>query len=186
MITFCIIYLLFCNECITFVLHFKINFMETKFLLPNAFKRIGWMLVILMFVPGLIFMFDTLEFKFLDFRVFAIYDSMFPGPGVVFGMTRNNISDEIVGILFLLGAVFVAFSREKQEDEFIARIRLDSLVWAVYVNYAILLFCFLFFYGFGFMTVMILNMFSVLIFFIARFYFILFKTKNFNQNEEQA
>ena len=63
----------------------------------------------------------------------------------------------------------VAFSKEKQEDELIAKIRLDSLVWATYVNYAVLMFSMLFIYGMSFLWVMIFNMFTILLFFIFRF-----------------
>ena len=72
-------------------------------------------------------------------------------------------------------AMFVGFSKEKREDEFIAKLRLSSLLWAVWVNYVLLLFAFLFVYGTSFLTVMIYNMFTVLIIFIVRFNYILYK-----------
>ena len=38
----------------------------------------------------------------------------------------------------LVGLIIVAFSKEKIEDEQISQLRLDSLQWAVYLNYIIL------------------------------------------------
>lgn len=160
--------------------------MKTKLLLPHSFKMVGWIMLVLMVVPGLMIVFGNFELSFLDMDVFTIYDSGFPGINTYFAMTDNNITNEVVGILFLLGAVFVAFSKEKMEDEFIAKIRLDSLLWAVYLNYAILLLCFLFFFGFGFMAVMILNMYSVLLFFIIRYQIVLFRYRRIDSHEEQA
>lgn len=160
--------------------------MKTKLLLPHSFKMVGWIMLVLMVVPGLMIVFGNFELSFLDMDVFTIYDSGFPGMNTYFAMTDNNITNEVVGILFLLGAVFVAFSKEKMEDEFIAKIRLDSLLWAVYLNYAILLLCFLFFFGFGFMAVMILNMYSVLLFFIIRYQIVLFRYRRIDSHEEQA
>ena len=84
-------------------------------------------------------------------------------------MVSNNILNEILGILVIVSSLFVAFSKEKSEDEYISKIRLESLVWAVYFNYGILLFSFLFIYNFSFFWVMLFNMFTVLVFFIIRF-----------------
>src|SRR6266436_8925278 len=43
-------------------------------------------------------------------------------------------------LMVLVGLFLVAFSKEKIEDEQIVQLRLDSLRWAIYLNYAILLF----------------------------------------------
>ena len=153
--------------------------MKTKFLFPNRFKRIGWILMVPTAILGVAIIFFDYRFGFLDVDVFVIYsggDSFSTGSRIL-EFVKNNVTDEICGILFIIGALFVAFSKEKQEDEFIAKTRLESLVWATYMNYAILILCFLFIYGTGFLNVMILNMFSILIFFIIRFNYILYKTK---------
>jgi hypothetical protein len=100
------------------------------------------------------------------------------GQNKLAGTVNNNILNEIVGVLIILSSIFVAFSKEKEEDEYISKIRLESLVWAVYVNYGILLISLLFIYDFSFLYVMIFNMFTVIIFFIIRFYWQLNKLKN--------
>jgi len=118
-------------------------------------------------------------------KVFTIYS----GSGVfqdsvLFGMIKANLTGTLVGVLFLIGAIFVAFSKEKSEDEFIAKVRLESLLWATYINYGVLIFCFLFFYEFEFLYVMIFNMFTILIFFIIRFYYILYRAKKSLSHEK--
>ena len=55
------------------------------------------------------------------------------------------------------------------EDEFIMKLRLESLVWAVYVNYAILILTILFVYELHFFSILVFNMFTLLIFFAIRF-----------------
>ena len=158
--------------------------MKTRFLFPNQFKRIGWILVVPTFIVGILIIFFDFQFKFMDSPVFTIYSSGFSGHSTVFGLFDGNYANTIVGLLFIVGALFVAFSKEKQEDEFIMRIRLDSLVWATYVNYAILAFCFLFFFNTEFLTIMIINMFTLLIFFIIRFHYILYKTRKMLSHEK--
>lgn len=160
--------------------------MKTKFLFPNRFKRIGWMLLVPTTILGILVIFNDFELKFLDLNVFAIYSGggFFSGSPDIMEIFKDNLTNEISGILFIIGAIFVAFSKEKHEDEFIGKTRLESLVWATYINYAILIFCFLFIYGEGFLKVMILNMFSILIFFIIRFNYILYKTSKSLSHEK--
>lgn len=161
--------------------------MKTKFLFPNRFKRIGWILLVPTAILGVLIIFFDFNFKFLDLKVLAIYSTgnIISGGGRhLIEFVKNNVTDEICGILFIIGAILVAFSKEKEEDEFIAKIRLESLVWATYINYAILILCFLFVYDTGFLNVMILNMFSILIFFIIRFNYILFKTNKSLDHEK--
>jgi small-conductance mechanosensitive channel len=130
------------------------------------------------------YLFFNYELNFLDLQVFAIYSDELFSDTIRFGFLGNNITDEISGIIFIIGAIFAAFSKEKHEDEFIAKTRLESLVWATYVNYIILIFCFLFFYNTSFLFVLIINMFTILIFFNIRFNFILYMSKKSLSHEK--
>ena len=158
--------------------------MKTKFLFPNRYKRVGWILIIPSAILGILYLFFNFEFNFLNINVFVIYSDELFGDTIWFGFDRNNITSAISMIFFVIGAILVAFSKEKQEDEFIAQTRLESLVWAAYTNYIILIFCILFFYGEGFFYVMIFNMFTILIFFIIRFYYILYITNKSLSHEK--
>jgi len=158
--------------------------MKTKLLFPNKFKKIGWIILVPSAILGALIIFFDFELNFLEVKVFAIITDNWTGPDNLFTLIKNNITDEIAGVLFITGAILVAFSEEKSEDEFIAKIRLESLVWATYVSYFILIICILFVYGFGFFTVMIFNMFTILIFFIIRFYFMLYKSNKSLSHEK--
>jgi hypothetical protein len=158
--------------------------MKTKLLLPNKFKTPGWIMLIPTTLFGLYIIFSDFEFDFLNARVFAFFSDEILGDSVTMGFIHTNLTYTITGIIFIISAFFVAFSREKTEDEFIARIRLESLLWATYINYGILLFCFLFFYDFGFFYVMIFNMFTVLVIFIIRFQYLLHRAKKSLSHEK--
>jgi len=158
--------------------------MKTKMLLPNKFKKPGWIMLIPTTLFGLYIIFSDFEFDFLNARVFAFFSDEIIGDSVTMGFIHTNLTYTITGIIFIISAFFVAFSREKTEDEFIARIRLESLLWATYINYGILLFCFLFFYDFGFFYVMIINMFTILVIFIIRFQYLLHRAKKSLSHEK--
>jgi hypothetical protein len=161
--------------------------MKTNLLLPNKFKKPGWIILIPSALLGLFMIIFDYEFDFLDARVFTIYyNPLLSGDDVLFGFIQENLTNTIAGILFIIGALLVAFSREKTEDEFIAKTRLESLLWATYINYGVLLFCFIFFYEFEFLYVMIFNMFTILVIFIIRFYYMLHRAKKMLSHEEQS
>ncbi len=155
--------------------------MKTNYLFPNQFKKIGWIIMIPSAILGFFVLFFDFEITLLDLKAFTIYSegmSFFSGnPTTFFGLISNNLTNEITGILFLIGAIFTAFSKEEFEDEFIVNLRLESLLWATYINYAILVLCILFFYDLSFLYVLILNMFTTLIFFIVRFNYKLYLAK---------
>jgi hypothetical protein len=73
----------------------------------------------------------------------------------------------------LVGLFFVAFAKEKIEDEQIWKIRLDSLKWAICLNYLILIFTLVFTNDVH--HILLLNMWVPLIFFIVRFRWVIFR-----------
>ena len=160
--------------------------METRFLLPSKFKWIGWIILVPSSIFGLFVIFEEFKFSFLEFKVFTISSGGFAPWEVTkaFNFEKENLTATIVGILFLVGALMVTLAREKNEDEFISKKRLESLLWATIINYLILLFCFMFFYEFGFVYVMIFNMFTILILFIIRFNYVLYKSSKSLRNEK--
>jgi small-conductance mechanosensitive channel len=161
--------------------------MKTNFLFPNRFRLIGWILWIPAIVLGYLVLFHSFEFSFLDIKVLSLLpDSFFrstQGSSLLWNITSDNFTQEFAGILFIVSAVFVAFSKEKNEDEYIAKIRLESLLWATYATFAIQILCLLLFYNFTFLTSMIVNMFTILIVFIVRYNYIIYRSKF--QNDEK-
>lgn len=135
--------------------------MENRFLFPHRYRRIGWFIFLPSLVLGLACMYGEFRFDFLD---------------VDLGVQRNlfdsdtlNFTDEIASIGLIISLLFIAFSKEKLEDERIAQLRLESLQFAVYLNYAVLALQILIVHSFAFLDIMVYNMFSVLLLFIIRF-----------------
>ena len=159
--------------------------MKLNFLFPNKFKRIGWFTLIPSAIICLLTLIYEYEPSFLDFNVPAIFvDELFSVNRKTFRMVANNILNEILGVLIIISSLLVAFSKEKSEDEYISKIRFESLAWAVYFNYAILTLTLLFIYDLAFLWVMVFNMFTVLLFFIVRFNWQISKLKKSASYEE--
>ena len=158
--------------------------MKTKLLLPNGYKKMGWIILVPSLIMGIVLLATNFEALGLRATVFAIYGDEIFGDTVIFGLLKTYVMPTLVGVLFIIGALLVAFSKEKREDEYIASLRLSSFLWAVLVNYLLLMFCFLFIYGGGFFSVMLYNMFTMLIIFIARFNFLLYRNSKTISNEK--
>ncbi len=158
--------------------------MQSNYLFPNTYKTIGWILLIPALLGGLTITIVEYEPSILDLHWPAVFIDELFGQNKLFGITKNNMLNEIVGVLLIIGLMLVCFSKEKNEDEFISQIRLESLVWATYFNYGILLLAIMFVFDFSFLRVMIYSMFTIPLFFIVRFYWKLSKIKKSLGHEE--
>lgn len=150
--------------------------MSHKLLLPNRYKKPGWVILIPSFILGVCHLIFSFEPGWLNAKVLSIFPGPFSGEKKLFSILSVNLANTLIGVLFLIGALLVGFSKEKNEDEFIAKIRLSSLMWAVLVNYILLLLAFIFVYETAFLNIMMYNMFTVLLIFILRFNYLLYKT----------
>ncbi|WP_395044327.1 hypothetical protein [Flavobacterium sp.] len=160
--------------------------MKTHFLFPNKYKKIGWIL----FVPTIILIFyawifdSSLFEEIMNIKVFAIYKTNILGDPQVFTFINNHFFDETLTIIFIISVLLIGFSKLKNEDEMIAKIRYESLVWATYFNLFLLLFNTLFFYGLFYGNFIILNIFSQLLFFIIRFHYKIYQLNKSISHDE--
>lgn len=153
--------------------------MQTNYLLPHKYKILGWILFSLGLISGICLFLSGYESSILNIKVLSIYyEGIFDSESGFFKIVNNEVLDEIITIIIVTGGYILAFSKEKIEDEFIYKLRKDSLVWAMIFNYAILLFAVIFIYDMTFFHVLVLNMFTPLIFFIIRFNFLKLKLKS--------
>ncbi|MBM2814005.1 MAG: hypothetical protein HW421_767 [Ignavibacteria bacterium] len=157
--------------------------METRFLFPNKFKKIGLLSTVFsLLLFSVVLLFD--EELLLKFPVFTIWSLGNSGNSTLFGFVEHDLSGTVSGILIILSLTLTAFSREKNEDEYITKLRLESLIWSVYLNIIFLLFCLFFFYGWPFALILVFNLYSILFIFILRFNFVLYKSKRLKVNEK--
>ncbi len=149
----------------------------TGLLFPHRFKRLGLFLLIPGLVVGFYALMTSTEPNVFKWPVLSFFDEElinFNGEGFQWvAVIWDNVLLELCGLLIIVGGIFVGFSREPEEDEYIAKLRWESLVWATYVNYIVLALAILFIYKGTFLYVMIFNMFTVLLFFIIRFNWVL-------------
>ena len=157
--------------------------MQTHFLFPYRYKRIGAFIFLPAIILGLFTLIFNWEPDWLNGKLPGLFTSDIFSNKNTFGIVETNLLNEILGLLTIVGGILFGFSKEKEEDEFIRQIRTESLVWAIYVNYAILALAMLFCFNFAFLWVMIFNLFTPLLFFIIRFRWSLSKLKN-QSNEE--
>jgi hypothetical protein len=144
--------------------------MKSKFLLPNRYKLIGWIITIPSLVLGIMHRFFDFIFDFLTVNLNKSTEGLFDEKVL-------NFTDELAMTGLIVGLLFIAFSREREEDEYISRIRLESLQWAVLVNYVLLLAAIWFIHGLKFLDVMVYNMLTILILFNVRYHIILYRNR---------
>ena len=142
--------------------------MRTNYLFPFKTRYFG-IVLILLHIP-----------------IKLLWDHLYPG-----GYPHHDPVAESGGVLFspphlffigttlmvLVGLFLIAFSKEKIEDEQIVQLRLDSLRWAIYLNYAILLFGLVFTNSGESDHILLLNIWLPLLFFILRFQWVLYRLK---------
>lgn len=149
--------------------------MKSTLLLPNKFKKIGWFILIPATILGCIICTKEFSAEWLHLKTFVLATDAAFDHYKYFKITQVNFTNTLIGSAFIIGALLVSFSKEKNEDEYINEIRLSSLLWAVLVSYLLLLIAFLFVYGTPFLDVMVYNMFTILIIFITRFNYLMYK-----------
>ena len=127
-------------------------------LFPHSFQRIGWVVFAISAAIGAYILFTDNTDSYL----------------------LNNIA--IIGTC--IGAILATCSRENVEDEMTGQIRLNSLLIALYINYAILIVCSLVIYDLAFLDVMLYNMFTILLIFMVVFRWKIWRVKKATENEQ--
>jgi hypothetical protein len=158
--------------------------MNSRFLLSHKYKPLGWVLFLIGLIFGIFLLINDFDYFNWEVSVFPLIgESGLLSSNPSLEWSTNNVADEIVSVVLIIGGILVSFSKTKDEDEYISKIRMESLIWATYVNYGILILAIIFVFDMSFFTVLIVNMFTVLLFFIVRFHYMLYKSKRVIENE---
>ncbi len=126
--------------------------MKTRFLFPYWFRYLG-LACFLVHIPIMMF-----------FKKYHDMDNQEPGL-----FTGSHVFFIFTTLMVTIGLFLFAFSKEKIEDEQIMQLRRDSLQWAVYFNYVVLIATLIFTEHMEIGHIMMLNMWTLLLFFIFRF-----------------
>jgi len=151
--------------------------MEPRFLFPHRFKLICWIIAIPSIILGLFVLINDLHFDFLTVKLpfnYFFADEFLSSDEKGNEFSIFNFTDEIATIGSIVGLLLIAFSKVKYEDEYVSKLRLESLQWAVYVNFFLLIMSTILIHGMSYYSVIVYNMFTPLIIFIIRFYYLLF------------
>jgi len=132
--------------------------MKTRFLFPYWCRYLGYALIIA-HVPVALFR------KVLGFDT--------PGPADDGLFNSHHVFFVTTTLAMAIGLFLVAFAKEKMEDEQISQLRLDSLQWAIYLNYILLTVTLIF--SSDKEHILLLNLWVPLIFFIIRFRWVIYR-----------
>jgi hypothetical protein len=146
--------------------------MKPRYLFPYFFRRIGYICLVTVILLGVI-----LKVLFPQGFTHELHHNP------EFGM---KLTHDITALLILFGLVFIAFSKEKVEDEHISLIRLESLQWAVYLNYIILGVCVVLINPMELMQIILMCVWAPLVFFIIRFRWKIYSLNCEIKKENQA
>ena len=138
--------------------------MNKNYLFPHRFRIVGWVLAIVA-VVGYLWL-PEIHFKMPSLYFNTFFDD--ENESGFFRMARTN-SLSIAMILLTIGLLFIGFSKEKVEDEFVQYLRAQSLIWATYVTAILFIATTLLIYGIAYIYVPFLVFYVFLILFIIKF-----------------
>ena len=157
--------------------------MKKNYLLPHAFKKIG----LAMFVPFLAacvwLLLGPGECEWLSVKVPALLTLDLMATSQWFGMTVTDPVNEICMLGLLISLVFLALSKERDEDEMTAAVRMQSFVWSFWCTAIVMLIAILFVNDFAFMYFAFASVFVCFILYICKFNYEMIKIRRL-QNEE--
>ncbi|MBS1530115.1 MAG: hypothetical protein JSU01_07405 [Bacteroidetes bacterium] len=158
--------------------------MKTRFLFPHQLRPVGWLLAIPGFVLGYLSVYRDFHISGFGYTVksTSIY---------VKGSFYHDFTNTLALTLVIVGLFLAAFSREKKEDELTARMRYNALYWAVLVNYLVYLVWLIVTISIealkldkdplggatDIFNMSVYNLFTPLVIFIARYYYLRYSKK---------
>jgi len=154
--------------------------MKSRFLFPAKARLVG----VLLFLIGIAFFWYTQQ---TDKQIFVWRNIHFFLRSLTNYDPDECFDNEIQLALILAGLSLIAFAKEKVEDEHIVQLRLESLQWAVYVNYLVFFIIIFAVYGLSFLFVTMYNVLTLLVVFIIRFRWKIFLlNRNLQQEVREA
>lgn len=141
-----------------------------NYLFPHKYKKAsGWIFAIGITLGLYIYTQSVGNSSSLPFRELL---------GIKLSWGVKGYLDEIFCSIIIISGLINAFSKEKIEDELIAKLRIDSLILSLYINYGFVIIGILFVYNYEFIYIMEFNLFTPLILFI-----LVFRIKLYIQNK---
>lgn len=148
----------------------------------------------MLFVPfaimGLILMFGHEDWlPTLPCKVIALFNGpewiteKAVGPSPVVQIITDNMIEEVIIFGLVIALALIAFSREKDEDEYVEHLRAKSLVWSLIVNMILILIATLFLYDSNFLAFTWIYLFGVPLVFAIKFEIELYRFRHHSDEE---
>ncbi len=150
--------------------------MKSKFLFPAWCAWLGYFMAVPGFVLGYLNIINKYEIPGFGFKMRE--------KNTIIQSAFENFTNELAIFLVVIGLILIAFSRGRKEDELIARLRLNALYWAVMIYYILYIVAILVTANIGEIPfigdhISELNIFTPLVIFIARFYYLKYATNTY-------
>lgn len=151
-----------------------------KLLFPHKLKKIsGWIFYLTIPVALYLMFTDSFE-ELLVVKVYPLFsfektiitehtENIIGSSG--YQWVKNGLLDEILSTIIIISGLVNSFSKERVEDELVAKLRNESLTLSLYLNYAILIIANFLIYELTFYYVMIFHLFTIILFFNLIFKF---------------
>ncbi|MBR5199972.1 MAG: hypothetical protein IKW20_09160 [Bacteroidales bacterium] len=146
--------------------------MKQNYLLPHGFKRVGLIMLVPFLAACIWLLCGPCEGYWFTVDVPALAST-----SEWFGMTATDPVNEICMLGLLVSLVFIALSREKDEDEMTAVVRMQSFVWSFWCTAVLMLVAILFVYDLAFMYFAFASVFVCFIMYICKFNYEMIKIR---------
>ena len=147
--------------------------MKKNYLFPHQFQWIGLAIAIAAFVA-----LSIGSFTDFSIRMPALYNGAISfnddNPRGFFRMADTGMFS-IAMPLLIIGLIFLGFSKEKVEDEFVQYLRSQSLIWSTYVTAGLFILGTLLIYGITYLLIPYMVFFVFLLLFIIKFKIALYR-----------
>ena len=177
--------LTFCKVYFTFGLENIPSFytMEKTYLFPSFCKKAGLGMFVPFAVAGVCMLGGWWNLEW-SLPVFALAADPLGASRGSFVTVRADVFPTLVIFGLVVSLLMICFSREKDEDEYVAQLRCRTLVVSVMASYVCLLVGNLFIYGLPFLTFLFVNLFTVLVVYALLFHYRLYRSRRSAGYEE--
>ena len=158
--------------------------MKKNYLLPHNFKLIGLIMLVPFLAASVWLLLGPCEGDWFTVKVPALFTLDLASTSEWFGMTVTDPVNEICMLGLLVSLVFIALSKEKDEDEMTAVVRMQSFVWSFWCTAVMMLVAILFVYDFAFLLFAFASMFVCFILYICKFNYEMIKISRTEKEDE--
>ena len=159
------------------------NFMKQNYLLPHGFKCVGLIMLVPFLAACIWLLCGPCEGDWFLVDVPALFTLDIASTSEWFGMTVTDPVNEICMLGLLVSLVFLALSKERDEDEMTAVVRMQSFVWSFWCTAILMLVAILFVYDLAFMYFAFASVFVCFIMYICKFNYEMIKIRR-TENEK--